>query len=96
MGLAGSKILRLCWSILRLCWPTLALCWPVLGPRPLARLVPPTPGLVASGRYAGGIAVIAVHIHWNQSGLPFLCAAVYRHHTTGFLFADEKAWHANF
>ena len=40
MGLAGSKILRLCcpilrlcWSILGLCWPTLALCWPVLGPR---------------------------------------------------------------
>ena len=40
MGLAGSKILRLCcpilrlcWSILGQCWPTLALCWPVLGPR---------------------------------------------------------------
>ena len=40
MGLAGSKILRLCcpilrlcWSILGLCWPTLALCWPVLGPK---------------------------------------------------------------
>ena len=40
MGLAGSKILRLCcpilrlcWSILGLCWPTLALCWPALGPR---------------------------------------------------------------
>ena len=40
MGLAGSKIVRLCcpilrlgWSILGLCWPTLALCWPVLGGR---------------------------------------------------------------
>ena len=38
MGLAGSKILRLCcpilrlcWSILGLCWPTLALCWPSWG-----------------------------------------------------------------